>query len=183
MTALIADKRKLATLAVIGGIAIAAILYAVWRDANRLDYAVDSAKYLKAVSASPQTIDTTVPASPPFMPRSFIVESVGFGPLPRAPLPTDQNGPPAGAIAWSAPPLIIALPDIQPPLDVKNLTGLDKIPDLSVVAPATSFLLSEEPSGTPFRLILPGSAPTGAISSAGSIPSGAIGAATGLLKR
>jgi hypothetical protein len=187
MTALIVNRRKLVALAAIVAVSGAAILYAVWRDGGRPDYAVDTAKYITGVSTPPQPIDATVPASPPFMPRSSIVESVGFGPLPRAPLPTDQNDPPSAAISWSTPPVVLALPEIQPPLDVKNLTGLDKIPDLPVVAPATSFSLPSEPSGTTFRLLLPGSATAGAVDSPagllGSIPGGVVGTAGGLLPK
>jgi hypothetical protein len=190
MTALIENRSKLIALSAIVAVAGAAILYAVWRDANRLDYAVDSAKYLKGVSTSLPTIDVTVPASPPFMPRSSIVESVGFGPLPRAPLPTDQEGPPRPAISWSTPRPVFALPEIQTPPDLKNLTGLDKLPSLSGLAPGTSFpmpALSSEPSGTTFRLILPGATPTGAIDSPaglpGSLPGGVLGAAGGLLPK
>ena len=190
MTALIENRSKLAALAAIGGIVVAAILYVVWREASRPDYATDTAHYLKGIPGSPQSFDATVPSSPPFMPRSSIVESVGFGPLPRTAFPTDQEDPPRPAISWNTSLPVFVLPEIQTPPSLKNLTGLDKLPSVSGLAPGTSFpmsALSSEPSGTTFRLIMPGATPMGAIESPtglpGSIPGGALGAATGLVKR
>ncbi len=188
MTALIENRRRLVTLAAIGGIAVAAILYAVWREAGRPDYAADTAQYLKGLAASPQTIDAAVPASQPFAPRVSIMEPAALE-QPRAGSPAVQQDPAHPAISWNTPPLVFVLPEIQAPAEIKNLTGLDKIPEVSVTVPSASFSMPaspSEPAGTTFKLILPGT-PTGVIESPagspGSISGGAIGTATGLLKR
>jgi hypothetical protein len=187
MTTLINNRSKLAALAAIVAVAGAAILYALWSGAIRPDYAVDTAKYLKGVSTSPQTIDATVPTS---VSRPAIAEPTGSVSQPRAALPTEQEDPPRPPISWNTSMPVFVLPEIQTPPDLKKLTGLDKLPNLSGLAPGTSFpmpALSSESSGTTFRLILPGVAPTGAIDSPaglpGSISGGGLGAATGLLKR
>ncbi len=187
MTALIDNRSKLAALAAIVAVAGAAILYVLWSGAHRPDYAVDTVKYLKGISTSPQTIDATVPVSAP---RSAIAEPTSPVLQPRAALPTDQEDPPRPAIFWSTPKPVFSLPEIQAPAEIKSLTGLDKIPNLSATVPSAAFSIpttQSEPGGTTFRLILPGVATTGAIETPaglpGSISGGAIGAATGLVKR
>jgi hypothetical protein len=179
MTAWILD-RKLVTLTMLVAVTGAAILYAIWIGWRGPDYSVDSAQYLKDVAAQ-RPIDTAIP-SVPLAPRTSAVAPAS--PAPRGPLPTDQEVPTRGAIVWNAPTPAYTLPDIKTP-EIKNLTGFDKIPELSAAIPDGPVSIPTVPveqPGTTFRLILPGSSTTGSTALPSSIPGGVIGTAGGLLK-
>ena len=175
--------------AAIIAVASAAILYVVWRNADPSDYAIGTVKYLKGVSAPPQTIDAKVPSAPPLTSPFSVMEPTASEQW-SAGSPVDQQNSSQPAISWSTPKPVFELPEIRTPPDLKNLTGLDKLPSLAGPAPGTSSsipALSSEPSSTTFRLIVPGAAPTGAIDTpaglTGSLPGGAVGTAGGLLRK
>jgi hypothetical protein len=187
MITLINDPRRLAALAALVAVASAAISYVIWRNADRSNYAVDTVKYLKAVSVSPQTIDATVRSAPHLTSPSSIMEPAASE---HAGSPVDQQNPSRSAISWNTPKPVFELPEIRTSPDLKNLTGLYKLPSLAGPAPGTFFsspALSSEPSSTTFRLIVPGAAPTGASDMpaglTGSLPGGAAGTAGGLLRK